>query len=86
MAFFPDDNQEKTPHIFGGVSSIFWILFLLRVKKKQTSVFHGNLLKSMTLVHDISDELHAAYKNSNNFIEELTKISDRYYDEIKQTG
>ena len=37
-------------------------------------------------VHDISEELHAAYKNSNNFLEELTKISDRYYDEIKQTG
>lgn len=37
-------------------------------------------------VHDISDELHAAYKRSNNFVEELTKISDRYYDDIKRSG
>lgn len=37
-------------------------------------------------VHDISDELHAAYKRSNKFIEELTKISDKYYDDIKRSG
>ena len=37
-------------------------------------------------VHDISDELHAAYKRSNNFVEELTKISNRYYDDIKRSG
>ena len=37
-------------------------------------------------VHDISDELHAAYKRSNNFVEELTKISDRYYDDMKRSG
>ena len=37
-------------------------------------------------VHDISEELHAAYKRSNNFVEELTKLSDNYYNDIKRSG
>lgn len=37
-------------------------------------------------VHDISEELHAAYKHSNNFVEELTKLSDNYYNDIKRSG
>ena len=37
-------------------------------------------------VHDISDELHTAYEKSKNFGEELTKISDRYYNDIKRSG
>ena len=37
-------------------------------------------------VHDISEELHAAYKHSNSFVEELTKLSDNYYNDIKRSG
>ena len=37
-------------------------------------------------VHDISEELHAAYRRSNNFVEELTKLSDNYYNDIKRSG
>lgn len=53
---------------------------------KKTKKLPWNEFEHIVGVHDISDELNAAYKNSNNFIEELTKISDRYYYEIKQTG
>ena len=37
-------------------------------------------------VHDISTELHTAYKKSKKFIEELTKLSDNYYYEIMNSG
>ena len=53
---------------------------------RRTKKLPWNEFEHIVGVHDISEELHAAYKNSNNFLEELTKISDRYYDEIKQTG
>jgi len=53
---------------------------------RRTKKLPWNEFEHIVGVHDISEELHAAYKNSNNFLEELTKISDRYYDEVKQTG
>ena len=37
-------------------------------------------------VHDISSELHTAYKKTGDFLGELSKISDRYFHEIIESG
>ena len=36
-------------------------------------------------IHDISEELHTAYMHSHNFVDELAKLSDNYYHEIKES-
>lgn len=45
-----------------------------------------NEFENIVGVHDISEELHSAYTRTNNFVEELTKLSDRYYYEIIKSG
>lgn len=45
-----------------------------------------NEFENIVGIHDISEELHSAYKRTNNFVEELTKLSDRYYYEIIKSG
>ncbi len=49
---------------------------------RRTKSVSWNEFENIIGVHDISDELHSAYKRTNNFIEELTKLSDQYYYEI----
>ena len=53
---------------------------------RRTKKLQWNEFEHIVGVHDISDELHAAYKRSNNFVEELTKLSDNYYNDIKHSG
>ena len=37
-------------------------------------------------VHDITEELHGAYAKSQNFVAELTKLSNKYYHDIIDSG
>lgn len=53
---------------------------------RRTKKLPWNEFEHIVGVHDISEDLHAAYKRSNNFIEELTKFSDKYYNDIKSSG
>ena len=53
---------------------------------RRTKKLPWNEFEHIIGVHDISEELHAAYKRSNNFVEELTKLSDNYYNDIKRSG
>ncbi len=45
-----------------------------------------NEFENIVGVHDITEELHAAYKRTNKFVDELTKLSDRYYYDIIESG
>lgn len=53
---------------------------------RRTRNVSWNEFENIVGVHDISEELHSAYKRTNNFVEELTKLSDRYYYEIIKSG
>lgn len=53
---------------------------------RRTRNVSWNEFENIVGVHDISEELHSAYKQTNNFIEELTKLSDQYYYEIIKSG
>lgn len=53
---------------------------------RRTRNVSWNEFENIVGIHDISEELHSAYKRTNNFVEELTKLSDRYYYEIIKSG
>ena len=53
---------------------------------RRTRNVSWNEFENIVRIHDISEELHSAYKRTNNFVEELTKLSDRYYYEIIKSG
>lgn len=53
---------------------------------RRTRNVSWNEFENIVGIHDISEELHSAYKRANNFVEELTKLSDRYYYEIIKSG
>ena len=48
----------------------------------KTRTVRWNEFESILGTHDISEALHKAYQESNNYVEELTKLSDAYYHEI----
>lgn len=59
------------------------------VKRKigrRTKNISWNEFENIVGVHDISEELHSAYKRTNNFVGKLTKLSDKYYNEIIKSG
>ena len=53
---------------------------------RRTKNVSWNEFENIVGVHDISEELHSAYKRTNNFVGELTKLSDKYYNEIIKSG
>ena len=54
--------------------------------RRRTKNVSWNEFENIVGVHDISEELHSAYKRTNNFVGELTKLSDKYYNEIINSG
>jgi len=53
---------------------------------KRTRNLPWNEFEHIVGTHDISEKLHAAYKRSNKFVDELTKLSDEYFNDIEQSG
>lgn len=56
----------------------------LRFGKRQRKV-RWNDFENIMGTHDISDKLNKAYKNSGDFVDELSKLSDEYYIEIMKS-
>lgn len=56
-----------------------------RIGKRTKKVLWSDF-ENIAGVHDISAELHAGYKKTGKFVEELTKLSDKYFYEITQSG
>lgn len=53
---------------------------------KRTRKTSWNEFENIIGVHDISEELHTAYRNTRNFIDPLTKLADEYYYAIVDSG
>lgn len=45
-----------------------------------------NDFENVVGTHDITDELHSAYYKSKKFVDELTKLSNKYYQDIVKSG
>lgn len=57
----------------------------LKIGKKTRRV-SWNDFENIVGVHDITDELHREYAKSKNFVNELTKLSHKYYHDIIESG
>lgn len=53
---------------------------------KRTKRVSWNDFENIVGVHDITEELHSAYAKSKNFVAELTKLSNKYYHDIIESG
>ena len=53
---------------------------------KRTKRVSWNDFENIVGVHDITEELHGAYAKSQNFVAELTKLSNKYYHDIIESG
>lgn len=53
---------------------------------RRTRKVSWNDFENIVGVHDISEELHSAYKQSGKFVEELAKLANQYYFDIVKSG
>lgn len=53
---------------------------------KRTRKASWNEFENIVGIHDITEELHSAYQQTKDFVVELTKLSDKYYNDIIKSG